>query len=235
MFSSNSLKIFFVFAALFSTACSSCQSKTDANASNTTFVAEELKSDVPFSTREPNEFQTEIVIQTNGGGVEKFFTARSGANRLTVFDYQKVNEVSFLQTERDESFLIYANQKIYAEKHSENTDSKSEPLNDFLTAELLNRKKDAKFESLGAENDLEKYRVNLDDAPNSEIIIFYDGKIGLPIKQEFYTVAGEEKILMMTMELKNFRSQLDAKFFEIPKDFRKVSTKEFYEIARRAK
>ena len=220
MFSSNSLKIFFVFAALFSTACSSCQNKSNVNASTDPFAAEELKSDVPFSTKEPDEFQTEIIIITNGGAADNFFAARRGANQLIVFDYQKKNEISFLQTETNQSFLISASQKIYAENQPGNTDSKSEALNDFLTAELLNRKKDAKFESLGAENNLEKYRVSLDDAPNSEIIIFYDEKIGLPVRQEFYTVAGGQKILMTTIELKKFSSQTDANFFEIPKDFR---------------
>lgn len=235
MFSSNSLKIFFLVAALFSTACSSCQSKSNANASNATFVAEELKSGIPFATKEPNEFQTEIVIQTNGGATDNFFAARRGANQLIVFDYQKKNEISFLQTERNESFLIHANQKIYAENQTGNINSKSETLNEFLTSELLNRKKDAKFESLGAENNLARYRVTLDDAPNSEIIISVDEKIGLPVRQEFFSVAGGQKILMTTIELKNFNSQTDAKLFEVPKDFRKVSTKEFYEIARRAK
>ena len=73
----------------------------------------------------------------------------------------------------------------------------------------------------------------MDDAQNSEIIVSVDENIGLPVKQEFYSTGGEQKILTYSVELKNFSLQTDANFFEIPKDYRKVSAKEFREITRR--
>jgi hypothetical protein len=105
--------------------------------------------------------------------------------------------------------------------------------NDFFTAEWLNQKTNAKFETLSPENNLARYRVNLDETKTSEIIVFVDAQIGLPVKQEFYSIRDGQRILTSTVELRNFNSAADAKFFEVPKDYRKVSSKEFYEITRR--
>jgi hypothetical protein len=73
----------------------------------------------------------------------------------------------------------------------------------------------------------------LDDAGKSEIIIYVDEKIGLPVKQEFYGIGDGQKNLTLSVELRNFSLQTQAKHFELPKDYRKVSLKEFYEILRR--
>jgi hypothetical protein len=234
MLSSNLLKITFVFAAIFVSACSFWQSKTVATPASTPLSVSEIKSAVPFSTKEPNVYQTEIIVTTNG--VEDVtFTARNGANQLTIFDYRKKTEFALLKTSENQTFLINQRRKIYAENTSAAnvSDAKSDSLKDFLTAEWLNQKHDAKFETLGAENDLTKYRVNLDEATNSEVVIFVDEKIGLPIRQEFYTVSGEQKTLALTVELKNFSQQIEPKIFELPKDYRKVAPKEFQDILRR--
>ncbi len=118
MISSNSIKIFLIFALLSAQACSFWQSKTEATP--TSFVPEELKSDVPFSTKEPETYQTEIVV-TLGGVEDKTFTARSGANRLTVFDYQSKNEFASLNLGGSRTFLINRNQKIYTENRNQSS------------------------------------------------------------------------------------------------------------------
>lgn len=213
---------------LFASACSFFQSQPDAEKLPTPFVAEELKSVIPYATKEPTIYQTEIVVTANRTE-DKFFTARNEENRLTVFNYQTESETSVLQIGNGQTFIIAANRKIYTEKDAS---AKSETADDFFTAEWLNQKTDATFETLAPENNLARYRVSLDDAANSEIIIYVDRVIGLPVRQEFYSVAGEQKTLTLTTELRNFNAQTEAKFFEVPKDFRKVSSKEFYETAR---
>ncbi len=96
----------------------------------------------------------------------------------------------------------------------------------LLTGEWLNAKPDAKFSKLDAENDLSKYLVTLNDAENAETIVFVDEKIGLPVRQEFYSRRGEQKNLTYTVEIRNFKSQTEDNLFAIPKDFRKVAAKE---------
>ncbi len=233
MFSSNLFKIFLVFALLSCQACSFWQSKTDAIVSPTPFVAEELKSEIPFLTKEPDAFQTEIVVTAKDNFEDKTFIAKNGANRFIAFDFQGKTEFALLQLGGNQSFLIAPSQKIFAENQSETAGAKSETLNDLLTAGWSNQKADAKFERLGAENNFVKYLVNLDETKKSEIIITVDERIGLPVRQEFYSISNEQKTLTLTVELKNFSLQTEAKFFEVPKDYKKVSLKEFREILRR--
>ncbi len=233
MFSSNFIKLFYVLALLLCQSCSYWRGKTEATPAPTPFVVEELKSEIPFSTKEPDVYQTEIVVTGENGSEEKTFAAKNGANRLLTLDFQGKSEVAFLQSGVNQNFIIARRQKIYAENRYENIAAKSDILKDFLTVELINRKTDAKFETLGAENNLVKYQVNLKDAKNSETIIYVDEKIGLPVKQEFYSIVGERKILTLTVELKNFSLAADASIFEVPKDYRRVSPNEFREISQR--
>ena len=228
MFSSNSIRIFLVLALLSCQACGFWRGQTGATPSPTPFVAEEIKSAIPFSTKEPDVYQMEIVVTANN--IEDVtFTTRNETRRLIIFNFRTEAETAVLELGANQSFLIAPNRKIYAQKEYDG----GVEIADFLTAELLNRKTDARFETLGAENNLARYRINMDDAQNSEIIVSVDENIGLPVKQEFYSIGGEQKILTYSVELKNFSLQTDANFFEIPKDYRKVSAKEFREITRR--
>jgi hypothetical protein len=228
MFSSNSPKIIFLAGLLCLSACSLWKEKPDAAVSPPVFVAEEIKSAIPFSSKEPDVYQTEIVVTAAANNSEdKTFVARNGENRLIVFNFQSDSEISVLQLGEQRAFYVAANKKIYAELE---TRAKSEEASDFFTAEWLSQKTNARFETLPAENDFARFRVNLDEAENSEIIVYVNEKIGLPVRQEFYSIGGEQKTLTLTMELKNYNAQTEAKLFEVPKDYRKVSLKEFQEI-----
>lgn len=228
MFSFKFFKII-LLVALVASACRFWQAKNDAAPSPTPLVIEESTGEIPFPTKEPDVFQTEIIVTTNGIE-DKIFTARNGENHYTIYDYQKKSEFALLQTAANASVLIARNQKIYAENQSAGN---VDPADDFPTAELLNEKPDAKYESLGAENGFAKYRIILNTSVTSEIIVTVDRTINLPVKQEFYTVSGDRKTLISTTELKNYAAQTDAQSFEIPKDYKKVSADEFQQILRR--
>ncbi len=221
---------FCLLAALFAPACRFWQPKTDApDAPPKPTVVEEIKSAIPFATKEPEVYQTEIRV--TGGGIENvMFTARNSAKRLTVYDYEQKSEFALLQTGDGASFLIARQSKIYAVSQTGNA---AETADVFPTAELLNEKSTAVFELLGAENGFAKYRVRLDESSRSEIIVTVDEKLNLPVKQEFYSVAGERETLVSTTEFKNFNLQTDARNFDLPKDYKKVSPTEFQVIRRR--
>ncbi len=237
MFLPESIKIFVGFTLLFASSCSFWRSaeNQNANASYAPSATEESKSAVPFSTKEPDVYQAEIVL-TNYLGNEKserkIFTARNGAKLRC--DYE--NKISFLQPNENENFLIHNGKKIYAESQTNSgaLNETVDAIKDFLTAEWLNEKRGAAFENLGAENGLTKYLVRLENAPNinSETLIFVDGNLKIPVRQEFYTINSEQKILVFSMELRNLKLEADDKLFELPKDFRKVSTKEFQKTIR---
>jgi outer membrane lipoprotein-sorting protein len=248
MFSSNPPKLFCLalfFSICFSSAAScglwgrANENSGGGNPAN--FAAQEIPSEIPFPNKEPDVFQTEIIVSTftnNGEKSErKTFIARSGNRRVTVFDAGEKNEISLLQLDQTGVFSIYREKKIYTEKlasQSAAAGSSAESFSDFLTAARLNAKATAGFERLGAENGLRKFRARLNNSEASEILIYVDENLKLPVRQEFYSRAGEQKTLLYTIELKNFQLQTDEKLFEPPsvslKDFRKVSLEEFEKI-----
>lgn len=222
MFPTISRKIFFACCAalLVSPSCGWWRAKTDATA--TPSLTNELKSEIPFATKEPENFQADFVVTANGAET-KTFLARSGDRRRFDFVFGAKNAVTVLQIGAKQNFLILPAGKIFAENFAAQVFVQtSENWKDFLTNKWLYQKADAKFVSLGAENNLAKYSVKLNDGENAEAIVFVDEQINLPVRQEFYTVRGEEKSLSLVFEIRNFKLQTDENLFEIPKDFRRV-------------
>ena len=237
MFSSNPLKLFHLFI-LFLLCFSACQfwgkSAETPTPTPTPFVASEIPSDIPFSTKEPEIYQAEIINASfsNGEKVErKTFTARNGAKYLTTFNLGEKYQVSQLQIE-GKTFLIHPDKKVYTENAINQTNSAytGETLSDFLTIEWLNQKTSAVFENQGEENGLTKYLVRLGDTPNSETLIFVNESFKIPVKQEFFSVSGDQKTLMFSTEITNIRLVTEENLFEIPRDFRKITPKEFQDI-----
>jgi hypothetical protein len=152
---------------------------------------------------------------------------------LTVFNAGEKDEYSLLEFGANQSFTIRNPKKIYTKSQPSLT-IEGENTIDFLTTEWLNQKTTAKFEDLGTENGLLKFRVKLGDTEttNSEVLIYFDEALKIPVRQEFYSASGEQRRLLFSVEMKNFKSAADEKLFELPKDYRRVSSKEFQEIVR---
>jgi hypothetical protein len=230
----NSFKLLGViaFALLIFSACRFWQSATSGTPTPTPFTAEELKSEIPFSAKEPEIFQVEIVVTTNNLE-SKTFAARNGGNRRYDFDAGAKNQLSILQT--DKNYLILPYKKVYAENSLAENFTASESWMDFLTTQWLNNKSDVKFFKLEPENNLARYRVSFGGTENSESLIFLDEAKNLIVKQEFYSVGdgggGGQKTLTMTVELKNLKLEAEEGLFAVPKDYRKVSLEELREIS----
>jgi hypothetical protein len=211
--------------------CRYCRNARSGDSQPTPFVAEELKSEIPFSTKEPEIFQVEIVTAANETE-KRIFMARNGARRRFDYNFDEKDQVAFLQT--DKNYLIFPRQKIYAENAARDS-MPAESWTDFLTSARLNAKTGVRFFSEGKENNLAKYRVTFGDAENaaSESLVFVDETVNLPVRQEFYSTDGERKTLTMTIELKNLKLEAEASLFEIPRDFRKVSLEEFRSVLKK--
>ncbi len=221
MLSSKPLKFLLFFTLICCSSCRFWQNNSNSNISIKEPEIVEIKSEIPFPTKEPEIFQVEIVTKSESVE-EKTLMARSQGRF-----FSRKSDVAILQTETNKSFLINFAKKIYVEnigKTSIKAENAGETLNDFLTTEWLNQKTGAKFESLGAENGLSKYRAIFEA---SESLIFVDENYKIPVRQEFYSVEGETKTLVYSIELQNLKLMTDEQLFEIPKDFRKVSTEEF--------
>ncbi len=226
MFSLRFIKFFIFFALIVLSSALGCrfwQKGGNATPTPTPFITEELKSEIPFVSKEPDVFQAEIVTTANE--IERAtFMARNGVNRRIDYNFNSENQITNLQT--DKSYLILPKRKIYAENPwSENTASVDD-WTLFLTTEWLNTKTSAKFEKLETIENVTKYSVLLDEKKVSEIIIYFDESKKLIIKQEFYSIDGEQKTLNFTFELKNLKLQTDENLFIVPADFKKVSIEE---------
>lgn len=231
MVSSNSNKVFFIsfLAVTLFSSCRWWQKAESQTPSPTPFVAEEIKNGIPFTNTEPESFQAEFVIST-GDKADKTFVARVGDNRRNDYNYGQKNQVSVVQLADNKYFLTFNEKNIYAENSTNAVFETAENPFDFLTTEWLNQKSDAKFETLGTENGIQKYRVILVGNQMAESIIWVDDALNLPVKQEFYSINGEQRTLNFTFEMKNFTTKVDSVLFEIPKNFRKVSIEEFQKI-----
>lgn len=229
MFSSNLTKFSVTLALIFLLfpACGWWQRSDNSNSPATPPVADELKSEIPFSSKEPEHFQAEIVV-TAGGAERRTFIARNGANRRWDFNFGAKNQLTNLQT--DKNYLILPARRIYAENTAGAETVSTDDWTDFLTTEWLSQKTEASFEKLETAGNLTKYRVRLGDNDASEIFLYIDEKIGLPVRQEFY--AGEQKVLTYSFELKDLKLETDADLFAVPADFKKVSAEEFRKILR---
>ena len=225
MFRSNSIKFFcvFVFVLSFSTSCSWWKTTSDAPAPPQPFAPEEIKSDIPFSTKEPENFSAEFVVTANNRETVTF-VARAENKRRFDYNFGAKNQLTVLHTAANQNILILPDKKLYAESNNAATVAQAAGnFRDSLTNEWLNTKADAKFTNAGAENGLTKYSVRLNDSDVAETIVFVDEKINLPVRQEFYSIAGGQKTLTYTLEVRNFKTEAESGLFEIPKNFRKVS------------
>ncbi len=215
----------FAFALLL---CSSCSVWQPAENNNSTpHVIEEAETGIPFQNKEPEIFQTEIVVTNflNGASEEKrYFLARSGTQRLTIFNRGETGETAVLQSADGKTFFINNERKSYRENQTQSGQTGGE-LIEFLTTEWLNQKTDAEFENLGAENNLTKYRVRFANSNASEIVIFVDGNLNLPVKQEFYSVSGENRTMTFSVEMKNFLPSADENLFKLPQDYKRAENK----------
>lgn len=227
MFSSIFFKLLLVSTLAFCTSCQLWQKTSNSNvAVNQTEVAE-IVSEIPFSTKEPETFQVEIITKFENTE-EKTFLARNKGKFLL----RKENTAA-LQIEANKSFLINFEKKIYVEKVEKSVvfkETSGETLNDFLTTEWLNQKTEVKFENLGAENGLTKYKASFEAA---ESLIFVDENFKIPLRQEFYSLEGEQRNLVYSIELQNLKLIAEETLFEVPQDFRKVSIEEFQKILRK--
>lgn len=224
MFSSNTIRFFFllVFAASFS-ACAWRQAKSETTATPETVKASEVKSAIPFQTKEPETYQADFVITANGAE-NKTFTARSGGNRRVDFGADGNLRMSAVDKADGKGFLILRGLKIYAETSAAQTTEAPSEAADFLTGEWLDTKADAEFTSLGEENGLTRYGVTFNRGAGAETVVFINENFGLPVRQEFYTRRGDDRVLTYSVEMRNFKLLAGDDLFEIPADCKRVST-----------
>ncbi len=188
-------------------------------------------SDTPFLTREPENF-TAMVVVTSGGVESRFFLVRSGIKRRTDFNFESPGHISYIVA--DARLVASHDQKIYTERESGAPGSGPSAEDMSLTRLLLAERTYSSFEQIGAEGGTTSYRARLAEDQTSEIIIYIDEAVGIPVRQEFFSTRGGERQLQLSIEVRDLKLEADQALFDVPPGFRKVPSAEFYRVIRSA-
>ncbi|MEZ5427772.1 MAG: hypothetical protein R2747_15995 [Pyrinomonadaceae bacterium] len=234
MVSSNAGKIFLPLSLMLAIVFSCSWWQDRSGNSSVPKPSGDLVSRVPFETKEPQVFEADFVTTSYVSGSPSERRVRAARNGIKLrYDYP--DGLIFLQLSETESFLLDDKKKIYARTPNGSGQAEGGGLRDFLTTEWLSEKRDAGFEKLGAADDgLIKYRVMPDGAAaGSEIYVYFDEVNKIPVKQEFYSVLGEQKTLVSAMEVRNLKLAAADSLFVVPNNFREVPLKEFQTEIRR--
>ena len=213
MLLSTPVKIFAaaLFLSLIFAGCSLWRS----NDNTASVTAIRPRNELPFSTREPDVFQAQIVMRT--GDVERRITvAREGQKRRVDYDPGTDEHRAILMT--DKEYLIFFKTKRYTAR--ELSAGGSGPDNKLLS-HLLNVRDYTDFEEVGRTGSVVEYHARVNGSDASEIKIFVDESIGLPVRQEFFSVSADERALRYSVELRDFRLEVDPEVFQVPEGFRR--------------
>jgi len=214
MFLSNPVKIFHA-AWLLSIVFAGCSLwRGDSNPRTT--LASSPTNEFPFSLREPEIFQAEIVIRT-GENERHILIARNLNQRRIDYDAGTDQQRSVIVT--DKEYVLTFKRKEYTERP---LTSDLSSVDSTLTGQLMTAREYSEFEEIGRDGSVIRYQGRINEGSASEIMIFYDQSIGLPVKQEFYSIEGESRVLQYSFELRGFKTDVDASVFQIGKEFRKV-------------
>lgn len=184
--------------------------------SSPAFNALPPKRTLPFSTREPEKFQAEIVVRT--GDVERrTLIARNGDMRRLDFDPETDSHRALLISGKAEYVLDLARSTYTERELLPGEDSSSENL-----LHLLDIRDYTEFEEIGREGSTVHFRARMNEGTSSEVVIVFDESVRLPLKQEFWSIDAEQRTLRYSVELRNFRTEVDRSAFQIPAKMRRV-------------
>jgi hypothetical protein len=165
---------------------------------------------LPFETKEPEVYQADFVTAVAGSETRSHFARKDGKWRLDTYVGETMSR-SIIQSDK----LVYLDHK--KKQYSESPVSAPDPQPQFiadLTTSLLSEQQPAKFEDLGAEGTLERYRVTVDGANATSTIIF-DTANKMVVR---YEIEGG-----FVFEMRNFTLKVDEAIFAIPTGYRKIA------------
>lgn len=203
-----------------------------------------VASRLPFSTKEPNIYQAEIVITVPGDSAaseQKYFTARDGEKRRSDRHLSPTHTLTVLELPEGKTLVLRQQKKCSAEKISTagNTAApQGEAFTDFLTNEWLAEKRPVNFEDLGKEElngkQLAKFRVRyekVDGVENiSEAFIWVDVELGMPVKTEYFSTQNGQKINGAVIEFRDLKLAVDPSVFAKPEGCQNISAEEMQKI-----
>lgn len=187
--------------------------------------ADEVSANVPFPTAEPAVYRAELVVSTRLGGTtseRRYAAAKKDGRQLITYDAGSPKARSSLRTADEKIYLIDHAARTYRRLPAEAVPDEDDALRRFLTTRWLTDKRRAAFSEIGREKGRTKYLVRPEGAGDAEVIVYVDDELKLPVRQEFYSLAGGERKLTMTVEVKEFETEAGDELFELPEGYGEV-------------
>lgn len=205
----------FVILAGLAAACSG-----DSAPANASLPMPTPATHYPFSVAEPLVYSGKVFV-TAGETTDEFFVARNVDRSRMDLHVGSANHTARVIGDRE--IVIFFSAKTYYEVPRGSGDTADLGESSAAIRGLFVSAEPTKFESLGTENGLAKFRVRSTSDERSENIVFVDEKAGVVMRQEFWTFAGETRTLVHSSEVRDFRLEAPDELFTIPQGFRKVS------------
>lgn len=174
------------------------------------------KNELPFSSREPETFQADLVIRT-AETERRIRIARSGQKRRIDYDPATDNHRVVIIT--DKEYVVSVKKKTYTERALSSGSGSTET---DLASTLLNVRDYTEFDEIGRDGKVVQFRATINESVLSEVLISFDEAIGLPVKEEFFSVEGAERKLRYSVEVQSFTTEFAPAVFEIPAGFRRL-------------
>lgn len=222
MLLSNARKYFLTacFCALVSAACGG----SAGNGNQISAPESETPGDFPFLTKEPIVYQAEIVA--TGDGVDKKWLVARDGERWRI-DFPENGQPSRTRLRLDVVYSIDHKRKVYAV-----AETGGETVNG-LTDRFFKGKEYRKFEKIGTDNGVTKYRV-ANKNNQGEIVVFVDDASGMMVREEFVPPAGSDAQVFV-YEIRNFKSSVDEGMFSMPVGYKKVEITEYQKTGQKEK
>lgn len=200
----------------------------------------------PFATKEPEKYAAKIVFASKYGDENENFIeqtsliARDGNNRRLDFAFGE-RQFTHLQLADGKQFVMLTREKVYAEIRTPDEVLLTNQPSEFALEHLLHTKPaGASYQKIGEETILNrrtiKYKLDfgaMRQAENArtETFVWADEDLGLPIKTEIVALdENNQSGARNVVELREIKIEVDAKLFELPKDFRKISFPEVSQL-----
>ena len=239
------LFFFLITTAFLNSACSYCGKKEsapgEALAPPVTIV-----NTLPFSTKEPNIYQAELVVSFPAGDAvieQKYFIARDGETRRTDYDLSGKNTMSVLEKPEGAAIVLLPQKKCSLEDANApagTIPSQNDALKESLTTGWLAEKIPANFAALGNEQmggkPLAKYRVRFEKRAGvesaSEALVWVDEELGTPVRTETYDIKNDQQVNKVVTEFRNLKLSVDTGIFDLPAGCQNIPAKEIQKILR---
>ena len=213
MFLSNPRKSFLllVFFASILQACGGPQTAQNKDIS----LTGDTKSEFPFSTREPEVYQGDLVT-TSGEGQDHYFVARKGDKWR--YDIFRGADIAMSQIRSDKLYGIDHRKKTYweiPEQRAAGGDINDITRNFFRGHEYHN------FDEIGRDGTLIKYKVRDAGDSKGDVIITIDTASGVIVKHEFMSRVKQQPDFVY--EVRNLKMEVDDSVFVLPAGYQKVA------------